>query len=141
MAKANITTPDGTTINLEGTSDEIAALMAKFGLVKSPAPVAAAAAPASIEPVTPAKSRGARKKRGGKTTGARKGKAGPAALIAEMIANGSFKKPKLFSDIRSELAQSGYYYSRTSIGPAVKRALINRELRRIKQDGKWAYVA
>jgi hypothetical protein len=130
MAKANITTPDGTTINLEGTSDEIAALVTKFGLVSKSATPAAAAAP--LRAATPAAT--------SKAKPARKGKVGPAALIAEMIESGGFQKPKLFSEIRAELAQGGYHYERTSINPALNRALRNRELRRIKKDGHWAYV-
>lgn len=136
MAKANIVTPDGTTINLEGTSDEIAALVAKFGLIgKAAAPAAAAAVPAAAAAPLAAKSRPAKAK------SSAKGKAnGVQAVITEMVDEDFFKKPQLFTAIRAQLEQDAHFYGRAAVGQAMIRAVKAKQLRRIKQNGKWAYV-
>jgi len=130
MAKAHITTKDGSTILIEGTAEEVATLMARFdghGTGGEHSPKSATAQ---------RKSGNAKTKR--KSTG--RAKAGPATLVADMISGGTFKKPKGLSEIQAELKQGGHYYNNASVATALLRAVKHKELRRIKQDKNWVYV-
>ena len=60
MAKANLQLPDGTTVNIEGTADEVAMLLARFS---------GTAAPAAVAP--PTASKPARKRNAAKAGGDR----------------------------------------------------------------------
>jgi hypothetical protein len=132
MVKAHITTKDGTTINLDGTADEVAALVAKFGLMSKTAATAdAAPQPAAAKPATVK----AKAKSGGKSR-----KAGVQAIVTEMVGDGYFKQPKLLGAVRTELEQGAHFYTRPAVGKALERAMRSKQLRRIKQGGKWAYV-
>jgi hypothetical protein len=132
MAKANISTKDGTTIQIQGTAEDIAKIVACLGTQ------GAGTAPSGI-PLAPArkKRRGtasAKAKRGGKT------KTGPASLVADMIGGGASKKPKVLTAVMSELKQGGHFYTDASIAVALLRAVKRKELRRVKEDDNWAYV-
>lgn len=129
MAKAHITTKDGTTILIEGTTEEVAALMARYdGQTSAQLPLKEASKPLVA------------KKVGGKAKRGARPKVGPASLIAEMISGSTFKKPKTLSEIQKELVQSGHYYPDASIAVALLRAVKARSLRRLKQGDGWAYV-
>jgi hypothetical protein len=118
MAKAHITTKDGTKITIEGTPDEVAALVARFG------------GGASI-----------RAKREVRTRRRRlTAKAGPASLISELIDGGFFKKPKGLSAIKLALEEQGHPYPVTSLSPILLRLVRKRNLRRIKDKKRWQYV-
>jgi hypothetical protein len=133
MAKAHITTKEGTTINLEGTPDEVAALVAKFGLIsKSASPAEAAESQREISSANPPRKAKARSK------GAAKGTI--TSLIADMISDGVFKKPRLAGDIRKDLEQAAHFFDRMTVNTALRRAVKKKELRRIKQGKNWAYV-
>ena len=130
MAKAHITTKDGSTIQMEGTAEEIATLIARFN-------VHGAVATHSGKPVQTSRKESkvtGKKKGGGKKSG------GPATLVADMIDGGAFKKPKGLAEVQTELKQGGYYYNNASVATALLRAVKSRELRRLKQDNNWVYV-
>jgi hypothetical protein len=130
MAKAHITTKDGTTINLEGTAEEVATLVAKFEITGKSAGHGQTTAPARTSKKAGAKK--AKAKSGGKT--------GVQSILSEMIGDGDFKKPKLLGEVRAALEQGGHFYTRMSVSTALLRAVKAKELRRIKLKGKWAYV-
>jgi hypothetical protein len=118
MAKAHITTKDGTKVTIEGTPQEVAALVAqmKGGISKEPA-IAKAASKHKSRP-----------------------KATPINLISELIDGGFFKKPKELSVIKVALEEQGHYYPATSLSPALLRLVRKRNLRRIKDKKRWLYV-
>ena len=101
MAKAHIALGDGTKITIEGTPDEVAALVSKLS-TSSP--------PSSKE-----------KKRSGEKSGqgTSKSKQGPVDLISELIDGGFFKKPKELGAIRLALEEQGHYYPATTLSPAL----------------------
>jgi hypothetical protein len=139
MAKAHITTKDGTTIDLEGTADEVAAWMVKFGLMNQPsAPAATHGAPrrgaAAVESRSVPKTKTTAKGGGKKTITA-------TTLLAELIENDFFKKPQVVGGIIAEMKQRGHYFSDSGVGVPLLRAVRKRSLRRIKgKDGAWTYV-
>ncbi|HEY4480187.1 MAG TPA: hypothetical protein VJB58_01830 [Candidatus Paceibacterota bacterium] len=119
MAKAHITTKDGTKVTIEGTPQEVAALVVqmKGGISNDP--------PAPV-------------KTGGKHKG--QPKATPVNLISELIDGGFFKKPKGLGAIKIALEEQGHYYPVTSLSPALLRLVRKRQLRRIKDKKHWLYV-
>lgn len=118
MAKAHITTKDGTKVTIEGTPQEVAALVAqmKGGISKEPAMTK-----------SPSKHKS-------------RPKATPINLISELIDGGFFKKPKELSVIKVALEEQGHYYPATSLSPALLRLVRKRNLRRIKDKKRWLYV-
>lgn len=118
MAKAHITTKDGTQVTIEGTPREVAALLSqlKGGISGSKR---------KDVPTIRYKS---------------KPKATPMNLIAELIDGGFFKKPKELSAIKLALEEQGHYYPATSLSPALLRLVRRRHLRRIKDKRRWLYV-
>jgi hypothetical protein len=119
MAKAHITTKDGTKITIEGTHQEVAAVVAK------------------LEP-----KRTSEKQVVGATTviKEKKQRATPINLIAELIDGNYFKKPKQLSAIKLALEEQGHYFPVTSLSPALLRLIRKRQLRRIKDKKRWLYV-
>jgi hypothetical protein len=118
MAKAYITTKSGTKVTIEGSPDEVAALIVRFEGSKS--------APSRSEPKSRQRQRAA--------------STGPVALVSELIDGGFFKKPKELSAIKIALEEQGHYYPVTSLSPVLLRLVRRRSLRRIKDKKRWLYV-
>lgn len=118
MAKAHITTRDGLKVTIEGTTQEVAALVSqmKSGISKEPAMIKASSKHRS------------------------RPKATPVNLISELIDGGFFKKPKELGAIKIALEEQGHYYPVTSLSPAMLRLVRKRQLRRIKDKKRWLYV-
>ncbi len=118
MAKAHITTKDGTKITIEGTPQEVAAL------------------------VTQLKGKISTGQTRTRTTSNQKSrpKAGPINLISELIDGGFFKKPKELSAIKLALEEQGHHYPATSLSPTLLRLIRKKHLRRIKDKKRWLYV-
>jgi reverse gyrase len=121
VAKATIKSQTGATITVEGTPEEVSAVIATYE--KTSQVVHAKQA------VTHAK---AEKK-------ADKKRASAADLIVEMREEGFFDRPKTLGEIGSALEERGFLYPVTSLSGVVLGLLKKRELRRKKQDGKWVY--
>ena len=128
MAKANLVLPDGTTVSIEGSAEEVAVLLAKF------------TAPAKDSQSSP---KGKRKKNkeggaGGKGTG--KKSDGPTSLVIELADEGYFKTKRTLGDIQKKLEERGHIYAQTSISPVLTRLTRKRTIRRIKEKKGWVYV-
>lgn len=119
MAKAQITTPDGIIVKLDGTAEEIATLMGKL---RSPTK-------AEQKPTPGAKNR---KKSSQKVQ--------LVDLIDALIDGGFFKTPRDLGAVRSALAEIGHHYPITTLSPAMLRKVRKRSLRRLKQDKRWVYT-
>jgi hypothetical protein len=113
MAKAQITLPDGTSIKLEGTPNEIAVAMERL----------------RVQPTKPREPRKGRSKR-----------TNPTDLIANLIDGGFFKKPKDLASVKAALEEMGHHYPVTTLSPTMLRQVRNRNLRRLKQDKRWMYT-
>jgi len=118
MAKALIKRPDGTTVSIEGTPQEIAELVGK------------------VEAVTksPPKSLSSRKVQPQRV------KESLPDLLVSLIDGGFFKKPKDLAAVRTALAELGHVFPVTTLSPALLRVVRRRHLRRIKQDKRWFYT-
>jgi hypothetical protein len=118
MAKAHIKRPDGTSIVIEGSPQEVAALVSK------------------IEGDSPGK----RKTLTSPAKRSNRVKASLSDLLISLIDGGFFKKPKDLAAVKTALAELGHVYPVTTISPALLRLVQRRYLRRIKQDKRWFYA-
>ena len=130
MAKANLTLPDGTTVNIEGSADEVATLLSRFSDTGG----------TTSKRATKKK---AKKRRAGNTSGktTRKKKGGPTSFITELVDEGYFKSRRTIADIRKKLEERGHIYPATSISPVLTRLTRKKVLRRLKDKKGWVYVA
>lgn len=114
MAKAQITTPDGISIDLDGTPSEIAAVIADLKSKQSSAP-----------------------------SRPRAGRVQPQSLIGlieSLIESGFFKQPRALSDIKAALAERGHHYPVTTLSPTMLRQVRKRNLRRLNENKRWVYA-
>src|SRR2546426_2873479 len=97
MTKAQINFPDGTTVKLEGTPEEISAVVDR-----------ARKAPATGRPGP-----------GGK--GKPRSKPQLVDHIANLIDGGFFKKPKDLAAVKGALEEMGHHYPVTTLSPTMLR--------------------
>ncbi len=128
MAKANLVLPNGTTVNIEGTAEEVAALLSKFS---APETGGHSGAPSQR-----------RKKKSAASSGSNKTKKpdGPTSLVGELAAEGYFKSKRSLGDIQKKLEERGHIYAQTSISPVLTRLTRKRTIRRIKEKKGWVYI-
>jgi hypothetical protein len=119
MAKTQIVTPDGLTIKVEGTPEEIAALVEKLGNSKKPTP-------------KPSQTRKHQRKRMQRVQ--------LVDLIDSLIDGGFFKTPRDLAAVISALAEMGHHYPVTTLSGAMLRKVRNHSLRRLKQNKRWVYT-
>lgn len=121
MAKAHVTTKNGTKVTIEGTPDEVVTLVARLG------------GDAAARQTSRKKSAARHSQRSATISG-------PVNLIAELIDGGFFKKPKELGAIKTALAEQGHHYPVTTLSPIALRLVRKRMLRRIKEKNRWLYV-
>lgn len=134
MAKANLVLPDGTKVNINGTADEVAALLARFASTGDSATTSARRGPLRT------------RRRSGSDTGKKarnkttKKRTGPTDYIRDLLGEGYFKTKREIGAVRDKLEERAHIYPVTSISGPLYRLVRNKELRRIKEDGAWKYV-
>lgn len=111
MAKAEIKLPDGTTVKIDGTPDEITAVVERWQDKK--------------------KARGP----AGKRT-----RVQLVDLIGNLIDGGFFKKPKDLASVKAALEELGHHYPVTSLSGTMLGQVRRRNLRRLKQNKRWMYT-
>ena len=121
MAKAQISFPDGTTVKLEGTPDEISCVIDR-GRGKREAKRDNARAKVKV------------KVRAGSQ------RVQLVDLIASLIDGGFFKKPKDLAAVKGALEELGHHYPVTTLSGAMLRQVRKRNIRRLKQDKRWMYT-
>ncbi len=117
MAKAQITTREGIHLKIEGTPEEILAVVQDL-----------------------------KKKEKGRRPSARRGKQKASRvllvdLISSLIDGGYFKKPRDLAAIKTALAEMGHHYPVTTLSGAMLRQVRKRTIRRIRENKRWVYVA
>ena len=117
MAKAHITTKNGAQIIIEGSHEEVAALIAKLegASARGTAPTSKTRQKSTAKPTL-------------------------TGLVAELIDGGFFKKPKELGSIKTALEEQGHFYPATTLSPIVLRMVRKKVLRRIKDKKRWLYV-
>jgi hypothetical protein len=128
MAKASMIMPDGTKVQIEGTAEEVAVLIARCS--------------SGVQPPAPGEKATRKKHKAGKGGSAISGqrKSGPTVFISQLADEGYFKSKRSLSDIQKKLEELGHIYAQTSISPALTRLTRKRVLRRIKEKDGWVYI-
>ncbi len=125
MAKAEIVTSSGTKILIEGSVDEISAIISLFDHNER-----------KSEIKTPTKQKNQEK--------SKEKQLKPASTLVEFILelrnNGFFDTPKLTELVKKRLDQDGHFYPMQSVSTCLINRNARRELGRVKEGGKWAYV-
>lgn len=128
MAKANLVLPDGAKVNIVGSAEEVALLLAKI----------------SQSPQGKARKRGKGRNQS-ISRSASKAKSvsrkGPQALIAELAQEGYFKSKRNMGEIQKKLEERGHIYALTSLSAPLLRLVQTKVLRRIKEKHNWVYVS
>jgi hypothetical protein len=130
MATAKLVLPDGTTVHIEGTADEVATLLAKFS-GDSPS------------------SRGTKKRAGKKaprrpSSSNKKDRAkrkGPQTLLEELVSDNFFKAKRTIAEVQKKLEEKGHIYAVNSLSTPLLRLTRGKTLRRIKGKSGWVYVS
>jgi hypothetical protein len=122
MATAKITLPDGTTVNIDGTPEEVAALVQR------------------ISPPDAANPRTGRSPRKIKGKPSKTGAMGPIDYIRELAERDFFTQKRALGEIKAKLDEQAHFYPVTSLSPTMVRLVRKGELRRNKEDGAWKYV-
>ena len=118
MPKATYNAPSGATVVVEGAQDEVASILQLLEL--------------NAQTATPAIAVESRPARNGRTT--------PMGLLLALVARGFFSKPKELGAVKLALEEEGHFYPTTTLSPLMLRLVRRRELRRIKDKGRWLYV-
>ena len=100
MPKANLTLADGTTVVIDGTAEEVAALLGKISA-----------------PAAPSNAKGGRQGKRRTTASAKSGKArkGPQTLLNELATEGWFKSKRTIGDVQKKLEEKGHIYALYSL--------------------------
>src|SRR5712692_9530584 len=117
MANAKINMPGGISVEVDGTPDEVAAVLEKLRAKQAPT-LSQKGTSATLS----------------KTKGEIPG------LILQLKTEEFFKTPRGLSDVREKLAEIGHHYPVTTLSGAMQAQARSRNLRRFKQDGKYVYV-
>lgn len=126
MAKASLVLPDGTKVNIEGSADEVATLLARFS-GSAPPPRSAKPSRASKSQRVPPSSRGLKRK-------------GPQRLIQDLVQEDYFKAKRTIGEIQKKLEDNGHIYALYSLSTPLLRLTRSKILRRIKDKKGWVYV-
>jgi len=116
MAKAHITTPEGVKITIDGTAKEIAAVIEDLK------------AKATKGGPTPRRAR------------VQSGRVLLVDLLASLKDGSFFKTPRDLASVKSALEEMGHHYPVTTLSPVMLRQVRHRNLRRIREKGRWMYT-
>ncbi|MDE1798313.1 MAG: hypothetical protein KGH63_02820 [Candidatus Micrarchaeota archaeon] len=124
MVKANIETKNGTKIDLEGSVDEIKAIVAALQKVETQN------SSTELRTDVPRQSPAADVP---SLTGVQK-------LIFNLKEQNFFASPRGTADVKHKLSESGHIYMLPVVSTALIRLVKRGLLGRIKQEGSWKYV-
>ena len=119
MAKAQLTTSAGIAIKVEGTPAEILAI---------------------IQDIEKAQAKGSKTGPKAKAPSLARSRSSLTDLVSSLADGGFFKTPRDLATIKAALAQAGHHYPVTTLSGAMLTKVRRRELRRIKEEGRWLYT-
>jgi hypothetical protein len=122
MATANIQLPDGTNVSIEGTPEEISKVLNLYG-PKAPATDVVVRTPMGQRPITNSRT----------TNGAMR-------YLRELIAENFFSERRSLSDVQQRLETLGHIFPISHLSTPLRRLVVGRQLRRLKDGRNWVYV-
>jgi len=129
VATAKLVLPDGTTVSINGSADEVATLLTKLSKDQSPL---TAVRKQSHKPATHRKST--------KPDKSRPKRKGPKVLIKDLADENFFKSKRTIGDVQKKLEEKGHIYGMNTLSTPLLRLTRERVLRRIKDKDGWVYV-
>jgi hypothetical protein len=114
MATAKITMPDGISVEVNGTPEEVISVVENLKTTQQSKPPVQA---------------GAAKKRGE-----------IPALVEMLKMEDFFRSPRGLGDVQKKLAELGHHYPLTTLSGSMQDQVKRRSLRRFKETGKYVYV-
>lgn len=123
MATASIDLPNGTKVKIEGSPEEINKLLELYGGQLSSHVLMAEKAPSAVKGLS-------KEKNGG----------GAAGQIRTLIGEGFFGTKRTLSDVQRRLEELGHIYPQTHLSTPLRRLVMTRELRRLRDSKNWVYV-
>ncbi len=127
MAKAHLILPNGTTVNIEGTVEEVASLLTRFEKVSKK--------PADSKPTN------AKKIHSGQLGHANNGREGLHTPLRALVSEDYFRTKRTIGEIRAKLEEQGHIYPIQRISTPLLRLTRDRTLRRFKEGEGWVYVS
>ncbi len=127
MAIANINLPNGTKIQINGSSDEIGKILKLYNAEDSNGKK-------DIIKTKPKTERKTNKE------GRKKSKKGPRLYIRELITSDFFKEKRNIKDVQQKLEEQGHIYPMNELSTPLRKLVQNSELGRIKEKDGWVYV-
>jgi hypothetical protein len=134
MASANIDLADGTKIVIEGSPEEIARVLS---LYKHASTAIVATGAAHGRSTTAPRSHSRQRRRGDANTRAN---VGVMQHLRDLIGDEYFSQRRPLSDVRSKLEELGHVYPLTHLSTPMRRLVVNKELRRLRDGKIWVYV-
>lgn len=128
MAKANLKLPNGTSVHIEGTSDEVTRILTTLSNGEGNAGKGGR------------RSRPRRQKPPLGSGPKNRKRTGPVGLIIDLAMDNFFKTRKRLPEIQKKLEEQGHIYAQTSLSPAVLGLTKKKILRRLKEGKGWTYV-
>jgi hypothetical protein len=128
MARASLLLPTGTTVEIEGTAEEVAELLSLYARLSVP-----------VESRKDKRGLGltALANTSGKPKAPRKG---PKAYVLQLHQSGFFDEKRSLPQVQEKLEAEGHIYPQSSLSTPLIRLVRSRVLRRLKEDGAWVYV-
>jgi hypothetical protein len=133
VATANIDLKDGTKILIEGTPEEIVRVLALYKPGHSPSPSGA-----NDLANAGAKRPDARKSE--RRDVSARSRTGAMQHIRELIHEDFFSERRSIAHVQAKLEELGRIYPQTHLSTPLRRLVMNKELRRLRDGTNWAYV-
>jgi len=130
VATAKLVLSDGTTVNIEGTADEVAILLARFS-ADSSSDLDASKRKSKKPPSRTSK--GSNKNRPKRK--------GPRTLLEDLAKESFFKSKRTIGEVQKKLEEKGHIYAVNGLSTPLLRLTRGRVLRRIKEKAGWVYVS
>jgi hypothetical protein len=121
MATANIQLPDGTKVSIEGSPEEVARLLALYGSKE----------PAGDQP---------RNKRPKRASSITRAGSGAAPHLHNLIVENYFSERRSLADVQHRLEELGHIFPLSHLSTPLRRLVVGRELRRLREGKNWVYV-
>jgi hypothetical protein len=132
MPIANIELPDGTKVTVDGSPEEIARVLS---LYHQPRAASQSSRPDHATQTPIKKPRKARRSGAGPRS-----RKGAIQHIRVLIADKFFDERQTLAAVRVKLEEHGHIYSQNQISTPLRRLVLRRELRRLRDGKNWIYV-
>lgn len=134
MATANINLADGTKVVIDGSPEEIARVLILYRQTPTSSLSAEMLGNVGNGPVV--QSEATTRRADSKS----RASSGAMPHIRGLIADGFFDERRSLAAVQSKLEEDGRIYPLTHLSTPLRRLVVNKELRRLRNGKNWVYV-